>query len=168
MWGIPWFWRLKSTGSVWKWLMIVPALSPRRWPEGRKGTRERDRQSHGGSDEGCRWGSSHTPGGSRVSFIFFLQQLKNGKQMLWGDLVFLGNWYSFLKNPNTCLGQSSFCLFLTKTSEGYTGRHPFLKALWFRLNTNSSKQILHTLACFNNLYLCFEEGEVVISIHCSL
>ena len=52
---------------------------------GKEGSRgERDRLSHRGSDEGCRWGSSQTWGGNWVSFIFFLQQLKNGKQMLWG------------------------------------------------------------------------------------
>lgn len=59
---------------------------------GKKGNPgERDRRSHRGPDEGCRWGSLQTWGGSWVSFIFSLQQLKNGKQMLWGDLVFLGN-----------------------------------------------------------------------------
>ncbi|MXQ80386.1 hypothetical protein E5288_WYG006285 [Bos mutus] len=45
------------------------------------------------------------------------------------------------------------CLKVTDDSAGPDPK----TALWFRLNTNSSKQILHTLACFNNLYLCFEE-----------
>lgn len=84
-----------------------------------------------------------------------------------GGLSFSRELIQFFKKSQHLLRQVNF-LFLTKTSEGYTGRHPFLKALWFRLNTNSSKQILHTLACFNNLYLCFEEGDVVISIRYSL
>lgn len=63
----------------------------RRRLEGRKGTQESVTDRVTGAQMKDAGGDHCRHGEAVVSFIFFLQQLKNGKQMLWGDLVFLGN-----------------------------------------------------------------------------